>query len=208
MTAQKELILNAGLGFVEHDFIQTKALVFETPKAIKNLIFTSQNGVKYFFEKEDKEAWRTANLFCVGEKTKAALEKKGLKVVEKASNSVDLGQKIAKNHQNEQFLFICGKQRRDELPTILKKNKVAFEERIVYKTIPNAKEISRKFEGLLFFSPSGVQSYVSKNTIGAQHCFCIGNTTANEVQKHTNAITIANKPTIENVIVQAVKKLK
>ncbi len=206
--SQKELLLNAGLGFVEYDFITTKAVAFETPKEIKNLIFTSQNAVRFFFEKMPVSDLIHTAVFCVGEKTEATLIAKKLNVVEKGSNATELAHKIVNNHKEKDFLFICGEQRREELPSILKKNTIHFEELTVYKTIENSTHIARAFDGVLFFSPSAVQSYMSRNSIKMQHCFCIGNTTANTVAKYTNQITIANKSTIENVIVQAVKYFK
>jgi len=102
-------------------------------------------------------------------------------------------------------LFFCGNLRRNELPTILKENNVNYTEQIVYKTLYNEKRFDRTFDGILVFSPSGIQSFVSENQLHKSMAFCIGNTTASEVKKHTEAIVVANKPTVENVIVQAAK---
>jgi len=208
--AQKELLLHAGLGVVAHNFIQTVALEMDAKIRFKNMIFTSQNAVHYFFNTKNTciENPTEISTFCVGSKTKAALEKKGVKVIEKAENASDLAKKLSKRYKNDQFSFICGKQRRDELPDMLTSNAIVFEEYHVYDTLLNPITIPRSFDGLLFYSPSAVKSYTSANPIGLQTCFCIGSTTASEASKHTTNTILATTPTIENVIVQAVKHLK
>jgi uroporphyrinogen-III synthase len=60
-------------------------------------------------------------------------------------------------------------------------------------------------DGILFFSPSGIKSYVLKNAITTETLFCIGNTTATEAKKHSTNIIIAKNQTIESVI-ESVKK--
>nr|WP_236669130.1 uroporphyrinogen-III synthase [Aquimarina mytili] len=168
---------------------------------IRNAIFTSKNAVKSVL----KSGTNISNCFCVGENTKKLLEENGKKVIETAQNASDLAKIIIKKYQNESFLFFCGNLRRNELPDLLKQNDVEIKEQVVYKTHLNSRKFDRSFDGVLFFSPSGVQSYVLENTLDKSVVFCIGNTTASEVRKYTNTIIIANKPTVENVIVQAAK---
>ncbi|WP_378180449.1 uroporphyrinogen-III synthase [Aquimarina sp. SS2-1] len=200
-TTQKELLLHSGIGFVDYNAIDIELLPIHFGQNIENAIFTSKNAAKAIQNSE----FRIQNSFCVGENTKKLLEENGLKVIETAQNASDLGKIILKNYKNEQFFFFCGNIRRDELPSILKENNVQFKEVVVYKTHQKPKKFDRTFNGIFFFSPSGVQSYISDNIIGESIAFCIGNTTASEAKKHTNNIIVANKPTVENVIVQAVK---
>ncbi|GGX11522.1 uroporphyrinogen-III synthase [Aquimarina muelleri] len=202
--SQKELLLNADLGFVEYDAIKIEFLEADIKTEIQNAIFTSKNAVKVVLNSNCK----IQNCFCIGENTKKFLEENGQNVVETAKNASDLAEIIIKKYRNISFLFFCGNLRRDELPNLLKQNNVDLKEQIVYKTHLNRIIFKRFFEGILFFSPSGVQSYISKNTISKKTiAFCIGNTTASEAKKYTNNIIVANKPTVENVIVQAVKYL-
>ena len=55
-------------------------------------------------------------------------------------------------------------------------------------------------EAILFFSPSGIESYLKENTIKKEICFCIGTTTASALEGITKNIKIADQPTIEDVI--------
>lgn len=205
--AQKELFLNSGLGLVEYDALKIDFLNVEIPLDYHNYIFTSKNAVAAFLNQVKDVDLSKFNTFCVGEKTKALLEQNGLKVIEMAENASELGANIIKKHKNEEFLFLCGNKRRDELPELLTKNNIQFKELEVYRTELNPKAFQRNFDGILFFSPSGIRSYLLENKIGNSTLFCIGDTTATEAQKHSNQIITANKPTVENVLVQAIKKM-
>ncbi|WP_299186139.1 uroporphyrinogen-III synthase [uncultured Aquimarina sp.] len=200
-SSQKELLLNSGIGVVAYNAIEIELLEPEFNQDIKCAIFTSKNAVKAI----QNSGFNIKNCFCVGENTKKLLEENGQKVVEIAQNASDLAKIIAKNYKNEQFYFFCGNLRREELPIILSENSIELEEIVVYKTHRKSKKFDRTFEGILFFSPSAVQSYTMTNSVNESVAFCIGNTTASEAKKHTKNCIVANKPTVENVLVQAVK---
>jgi len=203
--SQKQLLLNAGIGLVEYDAIQIEFIDFKTDnRAFKNAVITSKNTAKAILKKDLK----IENCFCVGEKTASFLKENNFNIAEIADYGVNLAQIIIGKYPKENFVFFCGNERREELPAILKKNSVNFDEIEVYKTSLKPKQLDREFEGILFFSPSGVKSFVSKNKLDKSIAFCIGSTTASEAKKHTGNIVIANKPSIENVIVQAVKYFK
>lgn len=201
--AQQELLLNAGLSFTHYNGIKIDFLNFELPKDdFDFLIFTSQNGVRSYIKKGGGLALKKA--FCVGEKTKFLLEKNGYKVIEMGQNSSEIAKIITKNYKNSSFLHISGNLSLVELPNMLKKNNVRYVSLTGYETKPSPKKFDQLFDGVLFFSPSGVQSFTQHNKISGT-ALCIGSTTAQEAEKHTDKISIAKKPTVENVIVQAVK---
>lgn len=194
-------MLHAGLSLVEYDAIEVKPTGIELPAVLEHVIFTSQNAVK---------AAATAgvlikNCYCVGDKTEKALKDLGCRVKEKGYQAADLAQKITANYQNISFSFFCGNKRREELPAMLRKAGIALEEFQVYSTESQPRAFTREFDGVLFFSPSAVESFFSKNTLGGAVAFTIGKTTEKSLKKHTNNIITANKSTVENVIVQAVK---
>jgi len=64
-----------------------------------------------------------------------------------------------------------------------------------------------KFDGIMFYSPSGVQSHTTRNTINAT-AFCIGETTAAEAKKHTTHIVMPGTPGIENLIAAVAKTFR
>lgn len=202
--SQRSLLLQAGIGLVEYDAITIDPVDFEVKTKIENAIITSQNAVKVVLDKHIQ----IENCFCVGEKTKSLLEENGYKVKVMTNYGKELAEIIVKEFAEAEFTFFCGNLRRDELPELLLENNVSFTEIEVYNTVLKPKKIERTFDGVLFFSPSAVESFTKENRLENTTAFCIGITTATEAEKHTNKIVIANKPTIENVIVQVVKKFK
>lgn len=206
--SQKELFLNSGIGLVEYNALKFEFLEVTIPPHFTHLIFTSKNAVRAFLEQSDKLQFVTYQVFCVGGKTKKLLEENGLKVAKMAENASELADFIQKNYKKKHFLFICGNLRREELPRILSENNIRYDEIETYRTFLVPKKFERAFEGILFFSPSGIKSFLQENSIGESQLFCIGKTTEEEARKHTDKIITANKPTVENVLVQAINYFK
>lgn len=200
---QKELLLNAGHSVVEKKFISIVPIDFTVTELPENIIFTSKNAVRIVLDK--KPDLKTKSIFCVGEKTAAFLKENGFKVKETANYGQELAEKISLSYQNEDFLFFCGRKRRRELPDYLRSENINISEVEVYDTHLIQKKIDRTFDGVLFFSPSAVRSYSTFNDLSESIAFCIGKTTASEAKNFTDDIVVANRPTIENVIVQVVK---
>ncbi len=205
---QKELLLNAGFAIVEQDFITTAPVEFKLKEIPENLIFTSKNAVKVILEHPKLKKLQQKKVFAVGEKTSQFLRENGFNIVSSANYGAALADEILAYHKQENFLFFCGKRRNPDLPEKLKKNKVVLIEIVVYDTVFTPKKIDRTFDGVLFFSPSGVKSYCTENDISNSVAFCIGTTTASEAKKYTDNVVIATKPSIESVIVRVVKYFK
>lgn len=205
---QRELLLNQGIGLVERNFISIVPLSFDIPTIPPNIIFTSKNAVKAILDHPLKKQLQQKKIFCVGEKTAEFLKKHGFSISRSANCGSELASEIIKDFKAEEFLFFCGKRRHDELPKRLKGAEVKLTEIEVYDTQPVSNKIDRNFDGVLFFSPSAVRSYCDQNDLFNSVAFCIGTTTSEEAKKHTKNIVLASKPSIENVVVQAVKYFK
>ncbi len=204
MSNQKQFLLNANLNLIEADFITTKSRKFDSKNTAENLIFTSQNAVLSILENSNFENLKNRSIFCVGSKTKNLLEKNGFKVVVTKEYASDLATLIVNDFSNENFTFFCGNLRRETLPEAFKKAQISFEEIEIYETILLPQKINATLDGILFFSPSGVESYLKNNKIVDEKCFCIGTTTAEALQETTKNIIIANQQTVENVIIKAI----
>ena len=204
---QKELLLNSGLTFVEYNAISIDFVAFNTPKQIENAIFTSKNAVKAVYGTKNPTP-EIKYCFCVGKKTKALLEENGQKVIKMTQYGSELVKYLIKSHKNDIFYFFCGNKRLETIPKGLKEAAINFSEIETYKTTLNPSRFERQFDGVLFFSPSGVQSFVSENKLEKSIAFCIGTTTAAEAKKYTENVVISNATSIESVIAKAVKTLK
>lgn len=205
---QRQFLLNAGFGVIEADFIQVRHKSF-LPNDIKpNLIFTSQSAVYSFLQNGDASGWKHHPVFCVGNKTKEAIEKAGFSVAAFAEYAEDLATKIIAGYEAEQFTFFSGNLRRDTLPKALSDAGIILNEIQVYETVLTPVKVINKVDAVLFFSPSGVESYLKANDLGEIYCFCIGTTTAEALEGKTNNIVIAHKPGVENVIVKCINYYK
>ncbi|TGD58713.1 uroporphyrinogen-III synthase [Flavobacterium humi] len=209
LSNQKQYLLNADFNVIEADFIKTHNKPFDLNHINNNLIFTSQNAVLSVLEHEKADQLKSKNAFCVGLKTKELLEKNGFNVMAYTGYAQDLAEIIALVYTEESYTFFSGNLRRDTLPDALKRAHIQYNEITVYETLLTPQKINAKADGILFFSPSAVESFLKENTIKNEICFCIGNTTAEalETNKIKN-IVIANQPTVENTIIQCLNEFK
>lgn len=113
---------------------------------------------------------------------------------------------LAELVQSSPVLFFCGNQRRDELPDLLAQRGIELKEVVVYETIAVEATLNTDFDGVLFFSPSGVHSYFATNHAGNNTiCFAIGNTTAQALKTYTgNIIVNTGKPAAAQLIQTAI----
>ncbi len=207
-----EIIENAaskGIDLTIKSFIKTEPIenvevqqeIEHALTLITSVVFTSMNAVEAVAEfiLEELPAWK---IYCIGNTTKQLVEKYFGKssIAGFADNSTLLAETIVADEPVE-VIFFCGNQRRDELPETLRSNDIEVDEIVVYETIPLPQKINEDYHGILFFSPSAVQSFFSVNKIeAATVLFAIGETTAAEIKKFTtNKIIISDEPGKENL---------
>lgn len=199
---QRQIFLDANIDLLEQDFIEIENNDFELKDINNNLIFSSQNAVLSVMNQPNWEQQKNKNVFCVGIKTKELLEQNGFKVDVYMDYASELAEIITLIYNKETFTFFSGNLRKETLPKALKEAKINFNEKEVYETKLTPFKISKeeKFDGIMFFSPSGVESFLKDNKVKNETCFCIGNTTAAALEKATKKIIIAESPIIEDVI--------
>lgn len=203
---QKQELVDANFTVIEEDFIETNIKNFELSKINNNLIFTSQNAVQSILQHPKCEDLKSKDVFSIGMKTKDLLTENGFNVVAYTGYAADLAEIISLIYSEESFTFFSGNLRRDVLPNTLKENGITFNEIEVYETKITSKKITKKLDGILFFSPSAVESYFKMNTIKDETCFCIGETTAEALEnKKVKTIVIADKPSVDNVINEVIE---
>lgn len=199
---QTERLESEGFIVEQYDALSIDLLHFDIPEEAANCIFSSQNAAKAFVANDNQIKQRSA--FCVGEKAALLLEENGQKIEEIGQNAVDLGQKIIKNHQNKSFFYFSGNLRRPELPRLLAEQQVEFHEVPAYETGLHYPTYDQDFDAILYFSPSGVQSFHKQNKQTDYTAVCIGKTTASEALKHTKKTEISLHTTVDGVIDTAI----
>ncbi len=167
------------------------------------VVFTSMNAVEAVatFMNDVQPDWQ---VYCMGKTTKDLVKKYFGEacIAGTASGAGELAELIIDDAIAEEVIFFCGDQRRDDLPSQLKANDIGVNEVVVYHTIATPHKVDKTYHGILFFSPSAVDSFFSKNKINnSTVLFAIGNTTAGAIKKYTrNSIITSNEPGKENLL--------
>ena len=166
------------------------------------VVFTSRNAVDAVIKVLDnrKPDW---NIYSIeGSTSELASAHFGKdRVIPGGFNGTSLANTLIQRSTAKEIHFFCGDQRRDELPDLLRSKSILVHEIEVYRTIPTPQRIDRKFDAILFFSPSAVNSFFSMNewkegTIA----FVIGSTTATAVVGKADHVIVAERPSRETVI--------
>lgn len=207
LSHQKQVLTEVGLEVLESNFIEVETKNFELKGIKDNLIFTSQNAARSFLMhpqlEELKSEFLQKKVFCVGVKSKTILTDAGFDVVAYVDYAADLAEIISLIYANGSYTFFSGNLRKETLPLALKNAGIEFNEIEVYETQLKPHKIKETLDAILFFSPSGVESYLKDNTIKKELCFCIGETTAEALEnKQIKNIIIAEFPSVENVITE------
>lgn len=198
---QKETLSHT-IGIIDSDFIKIRfnrmaAKVMKNQH--KNVIITSQNGVEALLHSFSKDEINFKNIYCVGRRTKKLIENRIGKVTHAAKNAEKLAEYLIKENTIKEVSYFCSNVRLDVLPTILNENNIVVNEIEAYKTMLSPVKVDETVAGILFFSPSGIESYLQENGTN-KVAFCIGETTAVEARKHFDSVEVANMPSVESVL--------
>ena len=173
------------------------------PKVVKNeienVIITSKNGVEAITNSFTSDELKFKNIYCVGRRTKKLIEQKIGSVAKSERNAEKLAAYLSKEIKGQEVTYFCSDLRLDTLPNVLKENGITVNEVEAYKTMYSPSNVDEKVNGVLFYSPSTVESYMQKNAAN-KVAFCIGESTAKEARKHFKNVQVAKLPTVESVI--------
>ena len=202
--SQQRTLEDAGWELTQYDAISVEYLKVPFKPMRRLAVFSSKHAVRALIS-ENKASLQGVQCLCVGETTSALLQNIGAEVLESAPSATELAARIKKEYTKRDFIYFCGDRRLDVLPRAFRELGVEWEEVIIYKTTPVHKSYGKSFDGILFFSPSGVESYMSCNTPGHATFYCIGPTTAAAAKKYTDRIFISESPGIDALISLAAK---
>jgi uroporphyrinogen-III synthase len=201
-TSLYNLLLLNNFKVIAHDFISIEPIIKPKQSIENHIIITSKNAIQAI----ENYSIETLKIFCVGNETQKILLEKGFNVIETAKNAETLAKIIVEKHSNYKFTYFCSEIRRTILPNIFKENNIDCQEINAYKTILQPKVITENIDFILFFSPSGVKSYLVYNLINNELCICIGKTTAQELESITNNLFISSSSTIKEMVLEIVEK--
>lgn len=190
--------------FVDRDHLADRVARLEE---YGGLLVTSPRGADAL-RGLDLSGWRRKPAFVVGPRTAEHVRALGLTAVgEEAGHAAALAARIEADPPEKPLLFLCSDRRRDVLPDRLRAAGIAFEERVVYRTLGDASALEQGLAELpdwaAFFSPSGVEAAldldgVAWNSLSAA---AIGATTAEALAAAGLApAAVAGAPTPEALV--------
>lgn len=166
---------------------------------IQNVVITSKNAVESLITNYSAIELQFKNIYCVGRRTKKLVESKIGKVKHAENSAKKLAEYLVDFMEGTEVTYFCSDLRLDDLPSILEKNNIKVTEIEAYQTKYDGITVDDSVEGVMFYSPSTVESFIQKNSSDVI-AFCIGETTAKEAKKHFKDVRIAKVPTVESVI--------
>jgi len=186
------------------------------------VIFTSKTAIDHFFRIAEELRIVIPDemkYFCISESTAFYLQKYIVYRKRKifyscAGNFADLMDIILK-HKDEKFLVPSSNTNRDEIPCLLKKNKICYTQAVLYHTVcSDLSDLSDiNYDVLVFFSPSGIKSLIQNFPQFKQNDIKIatfGPTTAKAVQEAGLRLDISaplpNAPSMTMALEQYIKE--
>jgi len=166
-----------------------------------SVILTSKTSVDHFFRIAEEMRYKvpeSTKYFCMSEAVAYYLQKyvvyRKRKIFFGKQNIDDLIPLLLK-HKNESFLLPCSNILRQRIPNALKANNLNYTEAVLYKTVAadlsDLKDV--KYDLLVFFSPSGIESLFKnfpKFKQNGTKIAAFGPTTANAVKKNNLKLDI------------------
>lgn len=166
---------------------------------IKNIIITSKNTVEALLHNFSVSELQFKNIYCVGRRTKRMIENRIGKVTHGEANAKKLAYYLVDYIEGTEVTYFCSDLRLNDLPNILAENHIKVNEVEAYQTKFDADKIEANLDGVMFYSPSTVESFLKQNKPNGI-AFCIGETTAKVAQNYFEDVRIAKVPTVESVI--------
>lgn len=165
------------------------------------VILTSKTAVDHFFRISEETRFKVPDAmkyFCMSEAVAYYLQKyvvyRKRKIFFGKQNINDLIE-VLKKHKDERFLLPCSDILRQRIPDTLEEGGVNFSKLVLYRTV--ASDLSDleevKYDLLVFFSPSGIESLLKNFPEFKQNgtkIAAFGPTTANAVKKYNLRLDI------------------
>lgn len=130
------------------------------------VILTSRNAVDHFFRLAEElrfEVPDSMKYFCISESTAYYLQKyvvyRKRKIFHGQLRFQDL-MDLIKKHKNEKFLLPCSDLLKPSIPKLLEDAKIEYTKAVMYRTVcSDLSDLSDvKYDMLVFYSPSGIES--------------------------------------------------
>ena len=193
-----------GGDYIERDFIRIEAKVSAEDlcdSVAHNVVMISSKNAITGISSSEKLLGK--EILCVGEKTKHAIEQICATVSHKFNSSSTMAAHAVKN--GTPATFICGERRMPQVEEAFTKAGIELQIIETYSTHLTPEKIEGELDAVIFYSPSGVESFFSLNGEFSGRAICIGSTTEKEARKYTDNTSVSNTSTIESAVEKAIE---
>lgn len=203
---------SAGFEYVQHAFIHTQILrsdllrvqLEELSEKEADVIFTSPRAVDALaaYLHGRQPLWRIWGLEGSTYRAIKTLWTNPM-MAGLAPDAASLAECLLQEGAERDYVFFCGNLSLPILPEKLAAAGVHLQKYLVYTTETHTLDYDERWDAVLFYSPSGVESFAQSNTLaGSARVFAIGQTTAEAAGKRfANPVHIAAIPD-KQVLVQ------
>ncbi|HJV20560.1 MAG TPA: uroporphyrinogen-III synthase [Sediminibacterium sp.] len=190
---------------VPNDDPETLARLKELAVSNATVVLTSQKAVEWMAAHVTvRPNWKIA---CMEGATFQRLQELGWdsQVNYTAGNGLLLAKEIAKDPEVKEVFFLGSKLRLGNLPNTLRETGVVVHELVAYNTLPVQQELNKSYDGIVFLSPSAVDSFFEQyETDNTTVFFAIGATTANAVKKYTGNKVVVAENVLQETLFQTI----
>lgn len=202
LTTEQRSLFSEKVIFKSSDFVKIslnriKPQIIRNP--IENVIITSKNSVDALLHNFSAIELQFKNIYCVGRRTKRIVEKQIGKVKHTEKTEKALADYLVEFIEGTEITCFSGDLNLSNLSTIIEEHNITVNSVEAYQTKNDAVKIDENIEGVMFYNPSTIQSYLKVND-AVKIAFCTSEATANEAKKHFEDVRIAKLPTIESII--------
>ncbi len=201
-TQEQRLKFRDDIQIDSEDFIKTspnRIPVKVLKTEMQNVVITSKNAIEALLTNVSADELQFKNIYCVGRRTKRMIEKRIGPVKHFEKNAKKLAEHIVDYLEGTEVTYFSSNIRMDDLPDLLTENNITVNEIEAYKTKFTPVNVDKNVKGVLFFSPSTVESYLQLNKPD-KIAYCIGESTAKVARVHFDDVRVAKIPVVESVI--------
>ena len=179
----------------------------------KSFVITSRWAAHWLKKYNSEIGIKSADsIFCISQKKADVLSELSNDIfISKEKNAKSLAELVNENCKEKAVVYLKGDKSLNTLQTEIDSEKIQLFKTEVYRNLPIAQKLSADFDAYLFFSPSGIESFIEAGNLipASALVFTIGHTSGNRAKQiFTNQI-IESPVQEEKAFVEfAVKELK
>lgn len=164
--------------FIKTEIYPKSHFIAQIPKDIHSFIVTSKNSAKAI-----KDIKLDGQFFVVGKNTATELQGQNREIAFISNYAEDLLERMLETGIKK-YIFFKGNRSLPTLPEVLHKNSVEVVDIECYKTLLTPQKVQDDYDGIVFMSPSAVESFMQENKLPEDvPLFTSGKTTAQTLKK-------------------------